>query len=346
MLRVSPSAPPIPVQASTPSSNPDRLSVATTPRHTPASADQASHATPTEHLPVEDTTVESTGPPRLHASRGIEQLRATPDSPVLPRPLILTHGHHVMDGLTIVFLSGESVPPSDRLSGPPPLTEGESARHHSSSEANPDRPAQPLAGSVVSDIGSGPPPPAHPGHASEQPAGSPLSTNSNPGPQADPQPGSAQPRLPPLILAFGQNMAAGLNPFAAPEDLVYVRSDAAWSPPAPKNSLRQWLHKRERDLNIVCDDPHCRYVRPDVINDFDEELVQLNAFLTYDALCEHRYHASCLRDASCASGNYQPLGDQGSRAALRCLQCRKQGWATMDAAGQRSRSTSIASGQQ
>jgi hypothetical protein len=142
---------------------------------------------------------------------------------------------------------------------------------------------------------------------------------------------------PPTLFAFPPNFLGMANPFAPiPGDLTYTRSSAIWTPPTPKNSLEQWLLKRERDLNIVCDDPHCKYICPDVISNFDDALIHVQAFGRNDQLCEHKHHTTCLVEGNQSTGWYRMINQEAKQAALRCLQCRNHGWTDVPAAASNS----------
>jgi hypothetical protein len=257
----------------------------------------------------------------------------TANNPIVD-PRLLPPGHpgdHPMGGLTIVLLSGDGDGPESPHSAAPIDGNGQNTfpfgttTTTTTTTTTAGRPPSVPEGSLVITFGGGPPPPPHGATSNGDAEQRPSSESTANGP-------AARPRLPPVIFTFGQNTPAGINPFAAP-DVVHVRSDAVWNPPAPKKSLRQWLHARERDLGIVCDDPHCKHVRvqADVVDDLDndEELMRLNGFSTFDALCEHRFHVGCLVQANTFNGELHPLDSEGARAALRCPQCRKQGWAAI-----------------
>lgn len=347
MLRLSPSAPPVPIPTAATDAIPLPGSEGTA---VAADRPEPTPATGASQAEVTDGVTENIGEPGRAAGSTGSDVSATGSGPsATHRPPVPGHRNIPMEGVTFMFLSGDGHPGPSNQAGPSMAGQESGSPHIPSSIAS-ERPAHgPPPGAFIFTIGTGPSYP-HGGMLPNPDRDSAAAT----GPAAGPQPGSgpgvqngsAPSRMPPLILTFNPNMSAGMNPFGTPEDMTYVRSDVVWNPPSSKTSLRQWLHKRERDLDIVCDDPHCRYVSPCAINDPADEFVQLNAFSTYDAMCDHRYHASCLKDASRASGNYQPLDGHGSRAAMRCLLCRKQGWTAMGAVGIRSRSTSVASGQQ
>lgn len=146
-------------------------------------------------------------------------------------------------------------------------------------------------------------------------------------------------RPPPIMFAFDPMFSAGLNPFAPPEDVDYVRSNQPWHPPTASKPLERWLLQRERELGIVCDDAHCRYLEPEcVMQDLkksqadrakepqEQNVVYVKAFEAHDKLCHHKFHFSCLKEANVPTGWYHELDQQGSRAVLRCPTCRAYGW--------------------
>lgn len=138
---------------------------------------------------------------------------------------------------------------------------------------------------------------------------------------------------PPTLFAFPPNFLGMANPFAPPPgEMTYTRSSAIWTPPTPKNSLEQWLLKRERELNIVCDDPHCKYICSDIITNFDDALTHVQAFGSHNQLCEHKHHMTCLVEGNQSTGWYRMINQEAKQAALRCLQCRNHGWIDVPAA--------------
>ena len=347
-MRVSPSAPLVPVPTVNGDSNQGQDAVANASSGAPG--EEASTANPAaagdamavDPEPIGDNAPASVSPrAETEGPQDTMGTQANAGPPGHP-------GNNPMGNLTIVFLTGDGRGQENPHNDAPAAGDGQNNTPFGTTGGQP--PSTP-GGSLVMTFGTGNPPPnfgrmPHPppnlvhmpgdpnsplvrlhGDNATTPSDSDAEQRSNAGttPNRDP----VLPRMPPVLFAFGQNM----NPFT-PQDVEHVRSDAVWNPPAPKSSLRQWLHKRERDLGIVCDDPHCKrvHVEPDVEGDTgsNEELMRLNGFSTFDALCEHRFHEACLVQANTFNEELHPLDSE--RAVLRCPQCRKQGWAAISPA--------------
>jgi hypothetical protein len=348
MMRVSPSAPLVPMPTANGDSNRNVDAAANASSSAPgeevSTADPAAvgDAMAVDPEPVGESAFASALPrAETEGSQDTMGTQVNAGPPGHP-------GNNPMGNLTIVFLTGDGRGQENPHNDAPTAGDGQNNTPFGTTGGQP--PSSP-GGSLVMTFGTGHPPPnfgrmPHPppnlvhmpgdpnsplvrlhGDNDTAPSDSDAEQRSNAGttPNRDP----VLPRMPPVLFAFGQNM----NPFAT-QDVVHVRSDAVWNPPAPKSSLRQWLHKRERDLGIVCDDPHCKrvHVQSDLDGDSDssKELMRLNGFSTFDALCEHRFHEACLVQANTFNEELHPLDSE--RAVLRCPQCRKQGWATISPA--------------
>ena len=243
-----------------------------------------------------------------------------------------TGGHNTgpMGNMTIVFLTGNppgSTTPSEvGAEGPAPVPPNGSTGHEIPVPFQwADR--HNAGGPMFLTIDVVPDPPSGPSNPSNSVAPTQPAVDGPLGSQTIGPIGAPQPMAPPTLFAFPPPFLGMANPFApSPGDLTYTRSSAIWTPPTPKNSLEQWLLKRERELSIVCDDPHCKYICPDVISNFDDALIHVQAFGSHDQLCEHKHHMTCLVEGNQSAGWYRMINQEAKQAALRCLQCRNHGW--------------------